>query len=66
MDGPPGSTVGVSVDGLSRPGGADVANGTVKLDGPKLYRLVKSDAAVTGTLRLTFSRGVSVNAFTFG
>jgi hypothetical protein len=48
--------------------GADVAaNGTVTLDGPRAYRLVESQQSTGGTtLRLTFSQGVSANAFTFG
>ncbi len=66
MDGPKGASVGVSVDGLPRPGGADVTDGGVHLDGPRLYRLVASESAITSTLTLTFPPGVTVNAFTFG
>lgn len=66
MDGPPGATVKVSTDGPAL--GSDVdAAGTVTIDGARLYRLVLADSSVSGaTLRLTLSRGVSANAFTFG
>ncbi|MGV8850481.1 MAG: cytochrome c biogenesis protein DipZ [Propionibacteriaceae bacterium] len=67
MGGPPGGTVKVTVDGLSAPGMDVDATGMVTIDGSRLYRLVRTDSSVTGmTLRLTFSRGVSANAFTFG
>ncbi len=66
MDGPPGSAVTVELDGLTA--GMDVdASGKVTIDGARLYRLVRAEAPASGsTLRLTFSRGVSANAFTFG
>jgi hypothetical protein len=67
MGGPPGGTVKVAVDGLPAPGMDVDAAGMVTIDGSRLYKLVRTDSSVTGTtLRLTFSRGVSANAFTFG
>lgn len=66
MDGPAGATVEVSIDGNHF--GADVdANGIAKLDGPRLYKLANTENPANGmTLHLTFSQGVSANAFTFG
>jgi hypothetical protein len=67
MGGPPGSTVKVTVDGQAVLGADVGANSTVTLDGPRSYRLVESQQSTGGTtLRLTFSQGVSANAFTFG
>jgi cytochrome c biogenesis protein CcdA/thiol-disulfide isomerase/thioredoxin len=67
MGGPPGSTVKVSVDGKASLGSDVGPNSTVTLSGSRLYRLVESQQSSTGaTLRLTFSHGVSANAFTFG
>ena len=67
MGGPLGSTVKVVVDGLATLGSDVSPNGTLTLDGPRIYRLVESPQPTAGTtLRLTFSQGVSANAFTFG
>ncbi|QQS18190.1 hypothetical protein IPL68_06180 [Candidatus Saccharibacteria bacterium] len=68
MSGPPGALVGVSVDELSAPGGADVnTSGQVKIDQARLYKIVKADNFMTNkTLQLTFPAGVTINAFTFG
>jgi cytochrome c biogenesis protein CcdA/thiol-disulfide isomerase/thioredoxin len=67
MGGPPGSIVKVTVDGQAMLGADVGANSTVTLDGPRTYRLVESKQSTGGTtLRLTFSQGVSANAFTFG
>ncbi len=67
MGGPPGSTVKVVTDGLVAPGADVDASGMVTLSAYRLYRLVSADQSVNGvTLRLTFSQGVSANAFTFG
>jgi len=67
MGGPPGSTVTVAVDGKAAPGTDVDSTGTVTISEYRLYRLVESGQSVNGaTLRLTFSRGVSANAFTFG
>lgn len=47
--------------------GLDAPSGQVKISGAKLYRLVSLPQAEVGTLvTLTFSKGVSANAFTFG
>jgi hypothetical protein len=54
----------VSAAGLA---GADVASdGTVTVDGPRLYRLVKSPQNLTGAnLELQLGADISLNAFTF-
>lgn len=67
MSGPPGSLVGVSVDGLQKSGGIDVnTDNQVKIDVARLYKIVKTDSFMNKTLTLTFPAGVTVNAFTFG
>lgn len=68
MSGPPGVLVGVSVDGQSSPGGADVnTKNQVSINGARLYKIVNLDKYMTGkNLTLTFPTGVTVNAFTFG
>ena len=68
MSGPPGSKVTVSVDGTSKPGGADVdSSGQVTLDGPRLYKLVNLDKYQQNKkLNLVFPSGTTINAFTFG
>lgn len=68
MSGPPGSSVAVSVDGLSKPGGSDVdTKGQVNIDGARLYKIVNADKYMTNKkLTLTFPIGVTINAFTFG
>lgn len=67
MGGPVGSTVRVTVDGQAALGSDVAPDGTVTLDGPRLYRIVGSARSTSGsTVRLTFSPGVSANAFTFG
>lgn len=68
MSGPPGALVGVSVDGQSSPGGADVnLKNQVTINGARLYKIVNLDKYMTGKkLTLTFPTGVTVNAFTFG
>jgi thiol-disulfide isomerase/thioredoxin len=67
MDGPIGSKVHVSIGDIA-PGGGDVdANGDLTIDGPRLYKLVKtSDFLQMHNLELTFPAGVYANAFTFG
>ncbi len=68
MSGPPGALVGVSVDGQSSPGGADVnLKNQVTINGARLYKIVNLDKYMTGKkLTLTFPTGVTVDAFTFG
>jgi cytochrome c biogenesis protein CcdA/thiol-disulfide isomerase/thioredoxin len=67
MGAPPGSTVRVAVDSSATLGSDVGPNSTVTLSGPRMYRLVESRQSSAGaTLRLTFSQGVSANAFTFG
>ncbi len=68
MDGPAGATVNVAVDGMDKPGGADLdSQNRVTLNGARLYKLVKADSFLQDrTLTLTFPAGVTVNAFTFG
>lgn len=68
MSGPPGALVGVSVNGLSKPGGADVNDSSqVTLDRARLYKIVSGDQYLpNGELTLTFPTGVTINAFTFG
>ncbi len=68
MDGPAGALVDVKVDGLSKPGGMDVnANNQVSLDGARLYKLVLLDSFQKDKqLLLTFPKGITINAFTFG
>lgn len=67
-DGKKGTKVHVTVEGMAHPGGADVdSNDDVLLDGPRLYKLVNADGMLHNKrLTLTFSYGVTVNAFTFG
>lgn len=68
MSGQPGSQVGVTVDGLSKPGGSDVDTiGKVNIDGARLYKIVNTGQYMTNKkLTLTFPIGVTINAFTFG
>ena len=68
MSGPPGALVGVTVDGLRSPGGADVnSQSQVKIDGARLYKIVNADNYMSKKqLTLTIPTGVTVNAFTFG
>ncbi|OKL50541.1 cytochrome c biogenesis protein DipZ [Boudabousia marimammalium] len=61
------SQVKVMVDGISQPGGMDVKDGQVKVQDYRLYRLVELPEITEGTqVTLTFDKGVSANAFTFG
>lgn len=67
MQGPPGSRVSVSVEGGAVPGGADVVDGKVKVSDARLYKLVELPEFSEGRqVTLTFSKGVTANAFTFG
>lgn len=68
MSGPPGARAGVSVEGESKPGGADVdTTNHVVLDGPRLYHIVELSSFMTGrVMTVTFPAGVTVNALTFG
>ena len=67
MDGPAGAKVRVRVEGGGPPGGADVQGEEVTISGARLYRLVRLPEATRGTtVTLTFDKGVSANAFTFG
>ncbi|MGQ4495619.1 cytochrome c biogenesis protein DipZ [Dermabacteraceae bacterium P13101] len=57
----------VSVEGKDNAGGDDVRDGTVQIDSHRLYRLVRLPEPEVGTLvTITFDKGVSANAFTFG
>lgn len=67
MSGPAGSTATVTVDGTPANPGADVVDGTVQVGDARLYKLVKFDKPQSGaTVKITFSKGVKANAFTFG
>lgn len=67
MSGPAGSTATVTVDGKPANPGADVVDGTVQVGDARLYKLVKFDKPQSGaTVKITFSKGVKANAFTFG
>ncbi|MEI2731736.1 MAG: cytochrome c biogenesis protein DipZ [Dermatophilaceae bacterium] len=67
MNGPPGGTVGVGLDGQALPGVDRGPDGTASVEVARLYRLASAGQPLTNaTLTLTFSRGVSANAFTFG
>ncbi len=72
MDGPEGATVTMKVDGKSVTkninGGEDVAEaGRVKIDGARLYKLIDLPVFIkNAVLDITVSKGVTVNAFTFG
>ncbi len=67
MDGPAGAKVRVQVEGGSPAGGVDVQGEEVTISGARLYRLVQLSEATQGTtVTLTFDKGVSANAFTFG
>ena len=64
---PVGSTATVTVDGKPANPGADVVDGTVQVGDARLYKLVKFDKPQSGaTVKITFSKGVKANAFTFG
>ena len=65
------TTVSVKVNGKIvsdvKIAGSDVGmNGIVSVKDSKLYRLVVSPDFINGELELQFSKGVKVNAFTFG
>lgn len=67
MGGQNGSTVKVRVNGEERDLGPDASEGTAEASEHRLYRLVSLPKADTGTIvELTFSKGVTANAFTFG
>lgn len=72
MSGPTGTRIGAEVDGkplsLGNLGGADVRrDGTVSLNGARLYKLVKSNDFIrVKELTFVFPTGVLINAFTFG
>ena len=68
VTGPVGARMDVLVDGVSSARGPDVrSDGSVVLDGPRLYHLVHSDHPLYGSvLRLRVDPGIGVNAFTFG
>ena len=67
MAGPEGSGVKVSVDGHHITGPDVGPDGVARVFDPRLYRLVRASQALPdATLRLTFSKGITANAFTFG
>lgn len=68
MGGREGARVRVEVEGQPHAGGVDVgADGAVTIAGDRLYRLVKLPQPALGTtVKLTFDKGVTANAFTFG
>ncbi|HEX2858451.1 MAG TPA: cytochrome c biogenesis protein CcdA [Propionibacteriaceae bacterium] len=68
VTGPVGARIDVRVNGAVADRGPDVRpDGTVVLDGPRLYHLVHSDRPLYGSaLRLRLDPGIGVNAFTFG
>jgi hypothetical protein len=68
MSGPAGAKVQVSVEGIDTLGGPDVnQKNQVTLDSARLYTLVSVDSFMKDKqLTLTFPKGVTVNAFTFG
>lgn len=72
MSGPTGTRIGAEVDGKPLSprnlGGADVGpDGTVSLNGARLYKLIKSNDFISAKeLTLVFPSGVTINAFTFG
>ncbi len=72
MDGPVDKPVSLKLNGqsvtASQYGGSDVdAGGQLHLDGPRLYRLIKSPKFLReAELSITVPSGATVNAFTFG
>ncbi len=67
MTGLPGGTVRVGLDDRALPGVDLGPDGTASVEVARLYRLASAAQPLTdATLTLTFSRGVSANAFTFG
>lgn len=67
LGGPADGTVKVEIEGQERAWGEDAPNGTVKVNGDRLYRIVSLPAIARGTtVHLTMSKGVSAHAFTFG
>lgn len=68
MSGSPGLKVKVAVEGVGKPGGADVnASSEVTIDTARLYKIVNANGVLNNKrLTLTFPAGVTVNAFTFG
>lgn len=67
MTGPTGSAVRVSVDGQDVAGPDVGPDGFAQVSDPRLYHLVSAPRSLPdATLRLTFSKGVTAHAFTFG
>lgn len=70
LGGQKGAKVEITVQGVPNPNdvaGADVHQGTVTIDGERLYRLVKLPHNIhQATVTLTVPEGVRANAFTFG
>ena len=72
MDGPGSAAVTMTIDGkavtATHNGGADVGSaGRVRLNGPRLYRLVDLPTFTRGAvLDVTVPKGGRINAFTFG
>jgi len=67
MAGPTGSAVRVSVDGQDVAGPDVGPDGFAQVSDPRLYHLVSAPRSLPdATLRLTFSKGVTAHAFTFG
>ncbi|RLP11677.1 cytochrome c biogenesis protein DipZ [Propionibacterium australiense] len=60
-------TVKVKVNGEERDLGPDAPGGVAEVDEHRLYRLVSLPSPKTGTtVELTFNKGITANAFTFG
>ncbi|WP_130865136.1 cytochrome c biogenesis protein DipZ [Acidipropionibacterium timonense] len=67
LAGRPGQKVRVSTTDGTAPGGADVKDGVITLDGDRMYRIAHLSRATAGTqVILTVDAGVSAHAFTFG
>ncbi|MDO5722570.1 MAG: redoxin domain-containing protein [Actinomycetaceae bacterium] len=65
LTGEPGAKLRVQVDGRL-PGGEDVQGNELTIDRDRLYNLVDLGGVGTGTVTITFPKGVSAHAFTFG
>lgn len=67
MDGPAGSSVKVETESGVPAGGIDVVDQHISVGEARLYKIIRLDKPTDGLqVKLTFSKGVSANAFTFG
>lgn len=67
MNGPTGAKVCVQIEDGGPLGGTDMQGEEVTISGARLYRLARLPETTRGTtVTLTFDKGASASAFTFG